>query len=72
LLECPTDSPNTASKRKLMDPYAHLRTLYIAFKTATGAERGAARRALLLEGVRLGLSVVGLDDALLARRRKVN
>jgi len=54
----------------MFDKYAQLRRLYVAFKTAEGKPRMEARRALLLEGVRLGLTVAGLHDVLLGQREK--
>lgn len=50
----------------MFDKYAHLKRLHVAFKTAEGKSRMEARRALLLEAVRLDLTIDGLHHVLLA------
>lgn len=52
----------------MFDKYAHLRKLHVAFKTAEGPPRMEARRALLLEGVRLDLTFVGLSEVLYTQK----
>lgn len=48
----------------MFDKYAHLRKLYVTFKSAADKERSLARRDLLVEAARLDLTYVGLHAVL--------